>query len=118
MRTRLNSVFRELKRPGSLLSGPGIPVVQRPGTPAFGSADLTDATSTLKAGGTVCPRAVTPFSNPIAIGAATANKPAVTSRAFVQPFRFFTILLSTIASILALRFDPDTPATHATGDSK
>jgi hypothetical protein len=85
-----------------VLLGPGIPD-DRIGTLGSGNAGLTEATSNLNVGGTVCARTVTPSSKPIAMGVATENNPAAASSAFVPPFRFFTILSFSIASILILK---------------
>src|ERR1017187_3779185 len=93
MRTRLITSSRAEKRPGSLLLGPGSPDDRRAGVlPSGGGASLTEATSNVSVGDTVCARRVTPSSKPITMGAATANNPAAASSAFVPSFRFFTIL--------------------------
>src|SRR5579862_5509397 len=93
MRTRLITSSRAENRPGSLLLGPGTPDDRRPGVlPSGGGASLTEATSNVSVGDTVCARRVTPSSKPNAMGAATANNPAPTSSAFVPPFGYSIFL--------------------------
>src|SRR6185437_15600819 len=89
MVTRFSTLRRAEKRPGSLLLGPGMPDDPRAGDlPSGGGASLTEATSNLKAGETVCARTVTPSNKMNAMAAATANDPTTASSGFWE-HRFF-----------------------------
>src|SRR3569833_2752469 len=100
MRTRFNRESRAEKRPGSLLLGPGTPDDRRAGVlPSGGGAGLTEATSNVIAGDTVCAWTITPSSKPMAKGPASAYNPAAAMSAFAPPFRFFAALLAGSAAV-------------------